>query len=355
MAKGERVYHYDDLLRMARELLRKAGMASDIAEVVADVLLEGDLLGHTTHGLALLPAYLRELELGTMTARGIPEVIADRQSTLTVDGRYLPGPWVVCWAMDLAFERIRQHSVVTIVVRRSHHTAALAAFVKRVTDRGYVFLLACSDPSVRSVAPYGGLEPLYTPNPIAAGFPTEGDPVIIDISTSCTANGVVNRLYEERARLPDRWLMDVRGVASDDPAVLFADPPGSILPLGGMDLGYKGFALGILVEALSAALSGSGRADGSKRWGASVFMQIIDPQAFAGTRAFTRETEWLARACRANRVRPGEPPVRLPGERALKLRGEQLAQGVRLHPSIMPAIAPWAQKLDVSLPTAKED
>lgn len=355
MESKDEVYRYDDLLRLAGELLGKAGMAVDIAAVVAEVLVEGDLLGHTTHGLALLPAYLEELEQGTMTGEGVPEVVSDRRSAVTLDGRYLPGPWLIHWAMDLAFERIRQHPVVTVVIRHSHHTAALAAYAKRVTDRGYIFLMTCSDPSVRSIAPFGGLEPLYTPNPIAAGFPTEGDPVIIDISTSCTANGVTNRLYGEGARLPNPWLLDNQGVPSDEPAVLFADPPGSILPLGGIDLGYKGYALGILVETMTAALSGSGRADGIERWGASVFLQIIDPRGFSGIKVFTGETEWLAKSCRDNRVRPGCPPVRLPGERALKLRSEQLAHGLRLYPSIMPAIEAWAKKLNVSLPIVEDN
>jgi LDH2 family malate/lactate/ureidoglycolate dehydrogenase len=155
--------------------------------------------------------------------------------------------------------------------------------------------------------------------------------------------------------LPNPWLLDNQGVPSGEPAVLFTDPPGSILPLGGIDLGYKGYALGILVETMTAALSGSGRADGIERWGASVFLQIIDPQGFSGIKVFTRETEWLARSCRDNRVRPGCPPIRLPGERALKLRSEQLAHGLRLYPSIMPAIEVWAKKLNVSLPIVEDN
>ena len=284
----DRIYRRDDLLRLAGELLSAAGMDGQIAEVVADVLVEGDLLGHSTHGLALLPLYLKELEQGTLTAEGKEEIISDRGSALTLDGRYLPGPWLVYRAMDLAFARIDRHPLTTVVIRKSHHTAALAAYPRRATDRGCVFLMTCSDPSVRSIAPYGGLDPLYTPNPIAAGFPTAGDPVIIDISTSSTANGVTGRLHAEGRRLPHPWLLDDSGRPSDDPAVLFADPPGSILPLGGMDLGYKGYALGILSEALSAALAGSGRADGMRSCGMPAGFTWSCPAPWIGTTcAFT--------------------------------------------------------------------
>ena len=86
-------------------------------------------------------------------------------------------------------------------------------------------------------------------------------------------------------------------------------PPGSVLPLGGPDLGYKGFALGLLVEALTSAMGGHGRADEPKQWGASVFLQVMDPAAFGTRDSFIHEVEWLAEACRTNSTKPGEPPA----------------------------------------------
>ena len=85
----------ESLLSFATTLLEKAGLSEDRARIVGEVLLEGDLLGHTTHGLALLPLYLRELEAATMARSGEPEVLADHGSALTWDGRRLPGPWLV--------------------------------------------------------------------------------------------------------------------------------------------------------------------------------------------------------------------------------------------------------------------
>jgi L-lactate dehydrogenase len=345
-------YAADALLAFATDLLAKAGLPADRARVVARILVEGDLLGHTTHGLQLLGAYLRDLESGKMKRAGDPTVVADRGAAVTWDGDYLPGPWLVTRAMDLAFERIAAHPVTTVVIRRSHHIACLAAYLKRATDRGLVILLLSSDPAVASVAPFGAIAGRYTPNPIAAGFPTDGDPVLMDISASTTTNGYVARLNRqgEGARLPGPWLVDNQGNATDDPSVVNADPPGAVLPLGGMDLGHKGFALGLLVEALTAALGGYGRADYDDRWGAAVFLQVIDPDAFGGRDRFVRETGWLAHACRTAPVKPGNPPVRMPGERGLALRADQLRDGVALHPEIMPALASWAQKLGIPTP-----
>jgi L-lactate dehydrogenase len=340
------------LREFATTLLERVGLAPDPARSVAEILVEGDLMGHTTHGLQLLGPYLKALEDGKMARIGEPDIVADRGAAVTWDGSFLPGPWLVLRALALAFERVAEHAVVTVAIRRSSHIGCLAAYLKRATDRGLVMLLLCSDPSVASVAPFGARAARYTPNPLAMGFPTDGLPVLIDISASTTTNGLVGRLSRagKGERLPGPWLVDNAGDATHDPAVFLADPPGAILPLGGMDLGHKGFGLGLLVEALTSALTGYGRADGETRWGASVFLQVIDPAAFGGREAFTRESGWLANACRTAPVKAGNPPVRMPGERGLKLRERQLADGVALHPQIMPSLAPWAEKLGVPLP-----
>jgi L-lactate dehydrogenase len=147
-------------------------------------------------------------------------------------------------------------------------------------------------------------------------------------------------------------LLDAKGAPSDDPAVLFAEPPGTILPLGGLEAGHKGYGLALLVEALTGGLAGFGRADPKQGWGATVFVQAFDPDAFGGRDAFVRQAEFIAVQCRDNPPRPGVDAVRVPGERAVALRREQLDRGVQLHESIMPALQPRAQNLAVSLPAA---
>ncbi len=329
-----------------------SGLVADRARDVAAVLLEGDLLGHTTHGFALLPAYLKALKADAMEKQGEPAVVADHEAAFTWDGRYLPGPWLVRRAIHVACERLARHPVVTVVIRRSHHIGCLQAYLKPVTDAGCFILLTCSDPQSRTVTPHGGAAPCYSPNPLAVGIPTGGEPVLIDISLSATANALCQRQANAGDRLPGPWLVDREGRPTDDPQVLFNHRGGAILPLGGTDLGYKGFALGLFVEALTNALGGHGRATGETRWGASVFLQLINPESFGGREAFLRETSFFARMCTETPVPPGKPPVRLPGHAALAHRAGQLARGVQLHPTILPALMPWAESLKVKPPTA---
>lgn len=336
------------VLTFSRDLLVAAGMPADKAEAVAGILVEGDLLGHTTHGLQLLPGYLKEVESGSMRVQGDPEVIHETPAALTWNGRRLPGPWLVLQAMQAATRMARACGTGSVAIRQSHHIACLAAFHKRATDEGLMMILASSDANSASVAPFGGLDAVFTPNPISVGIPTSGAPIVTDISTSATTNGLTGRLHQEGGRLPAPWLIDGHGKPSDDPAVLFQEPKGTILPLGGLDSGHKGYGLSLTVEALTGGLAGFGRADPKQGWGATVFLQVIDPEAFAGRDAFLRQMDEVARQCHASRPAQAGRPVRLPGEKGFALAEEQRAKGVALHPGIMDALKPWAEKLKVA-------
>jgi L-lactate dehydrogenase len=148
-------YRAEELLLFARTLLERAGLETDKAAAVAEVLLEGDLLGHTTHGLHLLAPYLAEIETGDMARSGEPGVLSDRPVAVTWDGRRLPGPWLVVKAIELAIPCARQYGTCTVAIRRCQHIASLAAFLTRATDHGvdlYASILPSLQPWARSSA-----------------------------------------------------------------------------------------------------------------------------------------------------------------------------------------------------------
>jgi len=345
-------YDAKALREFAQALLDRAGVRVDIARDVAAVLLDGDLLGHTTHGLALLGLYLEELEHDRMAKHGAPEVLNRRAAAELWDGRRLPGPWLTLRALERASAMARELGTGTVVIRRSHHIACLAAYLKRSTDQGLAAVIESSDPTVAAVVPHGGLQPFITPNPIAAGLPTSGDPILVDVSTSITSMGYAKQEMLAGKSLPGPWLIDHEGRPTAEPGVLFNEPKGALLPLGGVDAGHKGFALGLLIEAMTAGLAGHGRADTAVGWGGTVFVQVIDPEAFGGIDAFARQMDVVAAAARDSPVRPGAERVRLPGERGLSRYREQLADGVTLYPAILPSLETWAKRYGVPVPAA---
>jgi L-lactate dehydrogenase len=327
-------------------------METSLAAVVAETLVEGDLLGHDTHGLALLAPYINEIEKGAMALSGSAETLSDRGASLLWDGRRLPGPWLVRQGLDVLAPRAREYGSATLVIRRSHHIACLAAYLLRATEQGLMLVLACSDPAVASVAPHGGTRAVFTPDPIAAGIPTSGTPFLVDISSSIVTNGMSSRLNKAGEQFGHECMLDADGRPSRDPAVLATNPPGTIMPLGGMESGHKGFGLALVVEALTGGLAGHGRADPPLGWGATVFMTLYDPAAFAGAGEFTRQTDWIAEACRSNPARPGASAVRMPGDRGMASRQDQLNRGVALHPTIPPVLADCARRYGLAFPQA---
>jgi LDH2 family malate/lactate/ureidoglycolate dehydrogenase len=348
---GDR-YRAEALIAFAHSLFAAAGMPDEMAATVARILVEADLMGHDTHGLALAPTYLQDLADGKMRATGDVITVSDRKAAIVWDGNRLSGVWLTARAIDLASERARDYGIATIVIREAHHIACLAAYLTRATDKGQAILILSSNPAVATVAPYGGLDAVFTPDPFAAGFPTGGDPILIDMSASITTNGLAARRHAAGQKLPGKWMLDHQGNATDDPSPLFAKERGTLLPTGGLDHGHKGFGLALIVEALTQGLSGLGRSGRPGFSGASVFVQVLEPELFAGRDAFIRETQALVDLSRASRPAPGVEGVRLPGERALARKRKALADGVTLFPGILDKLKPWAERFAVPPPLA---
>ena len=106
-------------------------------------------------------------------------------------------------------------------------------------------------------------------------------------------------------------------------------------------------------EAFSLALGGSGRRQSPDMYGQGVFIQVIDPDGFAGLELFLDEMDDLVANCRKSRPRPGSEGVRLPGERAIANRERQLKDGIGLNDEILSRLRPWAEQLKITFPDVK--
>ena len=342
-------YPAADLRRFAAELLGRTGMDAGMARAMSERVVEAELFGYRTHGFAFMPAYLERIEKGMLALSGTWEVVSDHGAAFSWRCERLPGAWVMEKATAELLQRAPRHGVATATIAKCSHIGCLQTYLLPFTEKGLAVSLAVTNPGIRSVAPFGGADALLTSNPMAYGFPTSGTPVLIDQSTSLASNALFAGYAARKERLPGKWLLDAEGNPTDDPNVLSAKPAGTILPVGGLEFGYKGFGFGLAVEALSLALSGYGRAEKPDAFGQSVFVQAIDPAAFAGREAFLKELDHLVAACRASRPRPGVERVRVPGERALASKAEQEKNGVAVPAASLAKLEPWMKKLNVTL------
>jgi L-lactate dehydrogenase len=340
----------DALRAFAAQMLRAMDMDADMARAMSARIVDAELYGHRTHGFAFLSAYLDRIDKGVLARSGTWQVLSDRGSVFAWRCERLPGAWMMEKATAELLARTPGHGVATATIGNCSHIGCLQTYLLPFTEQGLVVSLAVTNPGIASVAPFGGADAVLTSNPMAYGYPTSGVPVLVDQSTSVASNALFAGYAARKQRLPGPWLLDGDGNPTDDPNALTASPPGTILPVGGVDFGYKGFGFGIAVEALSLGLSGYGRASRPDAFGQSVFIQAMDPDAFAGRGAFIAEMDHLVAACRNSRPRPGVERVRVPGERALASKAKQEREGVTVAAATLARLQPWMQRLNVSLP-----
>ncbi len=346
-------YRPEDLVSFVTRLFRGAGLAEDRARAMAETFVAADLLGFTTHGMQRVPINLDWLNRGETRAAGEPRVLRDRPAAFSWDADFLPGPWVVHRAMSEAADRARRNGIAAATLQRCTHVACLAAYLLPLLEHGLVGLMTVSTPDERFISPFGGREAVFSNNPLAFCAPTSGAPLLFDVSMAITAGGQIARAAREGRRLPEACLKTADGEATDDPHAMSTDPPGTVMPIGGLGHGHKGYALTLLTEVLSQAIGGHGRRDAAGEGEAnSVYLQVVDPTAFSEWEDYLAEVDYLLEACR--RTAPDDPasPVRVPGESAWRRREQALEQGLAPYDGVMEAMAPWAARLGVEMPTA---
>ena len=240
-----------------------------------------------------------------MANRASRRLIADRGAAITWDGETPAGHLADGQGAGVSPPTAPAlHGLAAVAIRRSHHIGCLAVYLRGRPTRNLMAIVASSDPSEATMAPFGGVAAVFTPDPIAFGIPTDGDPILVDISASITTNGMTGRLRREGRRYPGLWAQDAEGRPTDDPAVLAATPPGSLLPTGGTDHGHKGYGLALAVEALTQGLAGHGRAEKPTTWMANVYVQVMDPGGLRRHRCFSARDELARQGLPRDAARP---------------------------------------------------
>jgi LDH2 family malate/lactate/ureidoglycolate dehydrogenase len=271
------------------------GAREEDAERAAELLVRAEVGGHPGHGLRRLRQYANAWRAGTIVPSARAEMVVDAGSTLILDGHRALGQVVCTLAADRAAERAHEYGVAAVAVRRSGHCGRLADYADRVCARGAAVLLFANDSgAAQGVAPPGAREARLSTNPLAAGIPRARAPhLVVDLSTSVAAHGKVRVLEEAGAPVPEEWMRD-----------------GLLQPLGG----FKGFALGLLVEALAGVVSGAGAASptpGPDDQG--VFMLAFDPTRFGEPGDLGERLEAMLAYVAGAPMQPGADPLRIPG------------------------------------------
>ncbi len=297
------------------------GCRPEAAEAVARALVAAEADGLKGHGLTRIPTYLAMLATGKVDGKAEPAAVQSAPGALLVDAAH----GYAYPALDLALERLpamaRAAGIAAAAIRRSNHCGAAGHHVERLAGQGLVALFFANAPA--SIAPWGGLVPVFGTNPIAFAAPLPGrEPVVVDLSVSKVARGNILAARQKGEPIPEGWALDKQGNPTTDAEAALA---GTMLPMGDA----KGAALAFMVEALAACLVGASLSiDASSLFDGEgpppeigQFLIAIDPAAFGGAAFGDR----MARLAAAIEDQDG---ARLPGTRRLALRAKAAAEGI---------------------------
>jgi uncharacterized oxidoreductase len=343
------VFPETELRKFTRKVFEASGSPPADAAIVADHLVDANLLGVDSHGLIRIPQYVNEIRKGEIHPAAPVVVARETETTAAVDCGWNFGQVGAMRAMEVAVAKARQHHTACVVAQRCGHIGRLGAFTEFAARHGFLALGFCNSPlHGHFVLPWGGREPRLATNPISFAFPAgSGDPIVADFSTASSPEGKI-RVYRDRKKaLPEGWIVDAEGKPSTDPASFYGPPMGAILPFG-RESGYRGFALGLLVEVMGGALAGLNITVDQP--GNGVGFIVIDASAFMPGEHFYELIEEMRRYVKSSKPAEGCEEVLMPGEPEARTSRERKQQGIPLDEATWEAILNSAHSLGVEWP-----
>lgn len=251
-------YSVHDVRERTTRVLRAAGMPQGHADIVAAAMVDADVRGHHSHGLLLLPVYLRRIEQGGIDPAAEPEWITEQPSLAVLSGRGAPGHVAAWRAAERCAQQAARTGVAAVAVRHTNHVGMLAAYREPFQAHGVVGLVL--NLAGNSVAPPGGQRPTMGNNAVCLVVPRQGqEPFVIDFATGAVACGKIRHAALRGEAVPEGWLLDAGGQPSTDPARL--DDGGAVPVFGG----HKGLAVSLMIEVLAGVIGGGVTSRGVNR------------------------------------------------------------------------------------------
>ena len=303
----------NEALELVFDALQKHQTSTENAKEVADALICAEIDGQSGHGLSRVPSYIQQLSSGKVDGNAKPTIVGSNGAVIRIDAKN----GFAYPALSLAIKELvscsKKYGIAVASISHSHHFGQAGRHVERLAESGLIGLMFGNTP--KAIPPWGGSKALYGTNPIAFSVPrSKTPPLVIDLSLSKVARGKVMMANQKNERIPQGWAIDEQGNPTSDAKKALA---GAMLPIGDA----KGSALALMIEILSAALTGSNFGFEASSFfdsegdspGVGQLIIAIDPSFFSGD-VFSERVETIINAILE------QPSTRLPGNKRLEKR-----------------------------------
>lgn len=340
------------LVEFAAAVFERHGMPSDDARLGAEVLLDADLSGIESHGIAHLPwhpGYAPGLKRGLIKPNPEIKVLRDSPVAATWDAGSGLGVLVATKAMYATIAKARTTGLGMIAVTNGQHFGAAGYYARLAAEQDMIGMAMCNVVPIAVAS--GSLDRAYGTNPIAFSAPVADDhPFLLDAATTAVAGGKLEIAQRQGKAIPPGWAVDSEGNDSADPSILRKG--GALQPLGSHveTSSHKGYGLGIMVDILTGVLPGMGSAifEGAHMQG--WWFAAIRIDAFRDLAEFKADMKRMVDHLRALRPRPGVESVLVAGDPEARAREERLRLGIPLDEETIRQLRELAAEMGLTLP-----
>lgn len=338
----------DALRDFAGAIIAAAGSLPAEAQEVASHLVEANLKGHDSHGVGMIPTYVKNVQAGRLHPNRRATLVSETGSIAVFDGGMGYGQVIAREATDWAIAKTKATGLAAFALRNTHHVARVGAYGEQAAASGLAsihFVNVLIAPG--RVAPFGGVTGRFGTDPVCITFPGLGaaPPVVLDFATSRVAAGKLRVAMNEGKQLPAGILIDAEGREANDPAVFYR-ANGSMLPFGE----HKGSGLALACELLAGVLTGGGVMQGDlPNHGVKngMFSILLDPARFGDMGWMQQEMQTLVGWVKSSPPRPGVEEVMVAGEPERKARGRRLEDGIPVDANTWQELVQSAQNVGV--------
>ena len=320
--------HFDlqQVITFFSGILTGLGLAENRARLIATRQVEIHAFGVTTHGLWPLLGAIAAYKGGKAVAGHI-ETVRDHGAVCVLDGSSLPGVEAQIHAVECLSEKVDQHGMAWVSLIDTSWVGVLGYHAAILARRGCFVQSWAQMSNDPKVCPHGGMERRFSTNPLCFVMPAEPDPIVADFSTSIIASGKVFAMNTKGQHAPEPICRTVDGEPSTDPAA-FVDG-GTILPLGGLNYGFRGMAMAMWNEMLTAAAGGRS-CNPDRRNRQSLHLFAIRGDLLGDRATYLAEAKRLVAHVLSAKPVPGNAPPRLPGAWEWQQLAEARDKGLEL-------------------------
>lgn len=336
----------EDLTSWAAGLLEAATFPRPTAHLVAESLVAANLRGVDSHGVQLLPYYIKQVERGDMDAGAEGRIVSESGACLLYDGANGSGQQIASVCCGHAVRLAHKHGIAIVAARESNHFGAAAYWGQKISGAGLIGIVMCNASPI--VAPWQGRERRLGTNPICVSVP---GPWLLDMATTTVANNrIFKALTNGEETIPAGWAVDSQGAPTTDTDAAIRGMP---MPLGG----YKGSGLAMMVEMLCGVLSGGAmsvevggiRIEGKPTRTSQTFV-AIDAGRFMAAEEFPRRVEWLVNTVKSAAPATGYGEVMVAGDPEWRAEAERRQSGIPLGEGTWACLVDAAARLGVEPP-----